>query len=108
MESNRNYIVSFGDSNKYRVSFPGSKEEFEKSDLLKGLKDKVCDYLKGKFPTGGFADTVRIDVEDSDGRGNYPELDKTNLEDLLKSLARQVEVMREGKELNNNAPFDKI
>ena len=108
MESKRNYIVSFGDSNKYSVSFDGTKEEFENSGLLKDIKNKVCAYLKEKFPTGGYADTVRIDVEDSDGHGKYPELDKTGIEDLLESVKRQVEVMREGKELNNNAPFDNI
>ena len=107
MENKRTYIVSFGDSTRYRVNFDGTKEEFEVSDKLREIKTRVNDYLKEKFPTGGYADVVKISVADDDGR-DFPDLDKVGLDDLLKSVTTQVEVMREGFELNNNAPFDKI
>ena len=101
------YLVSFGDSDKYAVEFPGKLEEFKNSDFVKGLEDKVEGFLKEKFPTGGYEETVEINVADDDGR-DYKDLDKVGFNDLLKSLECQVEVMREGKELNNNAPFDNI
>lgn len=107
MDNKRSFIVSFGDSTRYKMFFDGTKEEFEASDKLKEIKDKVSSFLKEKFPTGGYEETVEINVADDDGR-DYKDLEKVGLNDLLKSLECQVEVMREGKELNNNAPFDKI
>ena len=107
MESKRSYIVSFGDSTRYRVAYDGSKEEFEASEKLRDIKNKVFDFLKEKFPTGGYEDAVKISVADDDGR-SFPDLDNAGCDELLKSVARQVEVLREGKELNNNAPFDRI
>ena len=103
----RTYIVSFGDSTRYRVAYDGTKEEFEASDKLKDIKTKVFDYLKEKFPTGGYEDVVKISVADDDGR-DFPDLDKEGCQNLLDSVATQVKVLREGEELNNNAPFDKI
>lgn len=108
MENKKSYLVSFGDSTKYRVSFDGTKEEFENSDKLKDIKKKVADYLKEKFPTGGYAEVVELDVADDDGGSGYKDLDKAGMDDLLESVATQVEVQREGLELNNNAPFDNI
>ena len=35
------YLVSFGDSDKYEVDFPGKLDEFKNSDVVKGLKDGV-------------------------------------------------------------------
>lgn len=103
----RNFIVSFGDSTRFTVSFDGTKEEFESSEKLRDIKNRAMSYLKEKFPTGGYEDAVRLSVADADGR-EYPDLDKTGFDELLKQMARQVEVLREGKELNNNAPFDNI
>lgn len=105
MENKRSYLVSFGDSSKYRIYFEGSKDDFEHSEALSVIKAKVGDFLKEKFPTGGYEDTVRIDVADDDGR-NYQLLDEAGLDDIFKSVERQVDVMRDGKELNNNAPYD--
>ena len=34
MDNKRSFIVSFGDSTRYRVFFDGTKEEFEASDKL--------------------------------------------------------------------------
>lgn len=102
----KTYSISFGDSDRYNVSFNGSKEEFEKSDKLRVIKERIGDFLKERFPSGGYSRLVNLTIEDSDNT-EYPDLDRVGIEPLLKSIKRQVEVMREVKELNNNAPFDK-
>ena len=40
------YLVSVGDSDKYAVEFPGTLAEFEKSDKIKDLKDKIASFIK--------------------------------------------------------------
>ena len=104
----RNYLVSFGDSNKYAVKFDGNKEEFLNSPKFKDIKDKVIDFIKSKFPMGGFGDAVNFDVEEVDDASGYPELDKNALENLVKSVSEQIKVVLQGKGLNLNAPFDKL
>ena len=108
MENKKSYIVSFGDSTKYSVGFEGTKEEFLNSDKFAEIKKKVFDYLAKEFPTGGYSHLMEIDVTDDDGKSGSNDLDKVGMEALLDSVKTQVEVMRDGKELNNNAPFDNI
>lgn len=101
------YLVSFGDSDKYEVDFPGSLEEFKGSDKIKELKDKVENYLKEKFPLGNFADIVPLHIEETEG-GNYPKLDLSNIGEILKNAVTQIGVEKFTDKLNLNAPFDKL
>lgn len=102
----RKYLISFGDSTRYRVAFDGNRDEFENSDKLRGIRREVEDFLKKEFPTGGYDDIVELTVADDDGR-DYTDLDKDGLADLLQSVKTQVEVQRDTDEINLNAPFDK-
>ena len=104
---NRRYVVSFGDSTRYLVSFSGTKEDFLYSDVLKDIKSKVSDYLKNEFPAGGYEAVAELHVADDDGRP-YPELDPAHLGDLLHSVKRQVKVEETTDEINNNAPYDSL
>lgn len=101
------YLVSFGDSDKYEVDFPGKLEEFKNSDFVKGLKDKVDSLLKDKFPMGKFSDIVPLHIEEADGK-DYEKLDLGKIGDLVKNLATQIGVEKFTDKLNLNAPFDKI
>lgn len=101
------YLVSFGDSDKYEVDFPGKLDEFKNSDIVKGLKDKVESFLKDKFPMGGFADIVPLHIEEADGK-DYPKLDMSKISDLLKNTMTQIGVDKFTDKLNLNAPFDKL
>lgn len=101
------YLVSFGDSDKYEVDFPGKLDEFKNSDIVKGLKDKVESFLKDKFPMGGFADVVPLHIEEADGK-DYPKLDMSKISDLLKNTMTQIGVDKFTDKLNLNAPFDKL
>lgn len=101
------YLVSFGDSDKYEVDFPGTLDQFKNSDTVKGLKDKVMSYLSEKFPMGNFADVVPLHIEETDG-GNYPKLDMSKISDLVKNAVTQIGVEKFTNKLNLNAPFDKL
>lgn len=102
------YLVSFGDSDKYAVEFPGSLEELKNSDKIKDLKAKVEGFLKDKIPAGGFEAVVPLHIEEADPKVNYPELDKATVQDLLKNAMTQIGVEKFTDKLNLNAPFDKL
>ena len=102
------YLVSFGDSDKYAVDFPGTLDQFKNSDTVKGLKDKVMSFLKDKFPMGNFADMVPLHIEEADGKSGYQELDMSKIGDILKNAATQIGVEKFTDKLNLNAPFDKL
>ena len=101
------YLVSFGDSDKYEVDFPGKLDEFKNSDIVKGLKDKAMSFLKDKFPMGNFADIVPLHIEEADGK-DYPKLDLSDVSGLLKNAVTQIGVEKFTDKLNLNAPFDKL
>lgn len=101
------YLVSFGDSDKYAVEFPGNLEAFKNSDIVKGLKDKVDEFLKGKFPMGGFGDIVPLHIEEAADTTGYETLDMSKISGLLKDTMTQIGVEKFTDKLNLNAPFDK-
>ncbi|MCH5230397.1 MAG: hypothetical protein J1F43_01210 [Muribaculaceae bacterium] len=101
------YLISFGDSDKYEVDFPGTLDQFKNSDTIKGMKEKVEGFLKDKFPMGNFEDIVPLHIEEADG-GNYEKFDMAKISDLLKNLATQIGVEKITDKLNLNAPFDKL
>lgn len=102
------YLVSFGDSDKYAVDFPGTLEQFKNSDMIKGLVEKVEDFMKEKFPMGNFADVIPLHIEEADGKSGYQELDNATVTDILKNAMTQIGVENITNKLNLNAPFDKL
>lgn len=103
----KTYIISFGDSDKYAVKYPGSLDEFKKSEVMEHVRKAVNDYLKKEFPTGGYSDLIKCHVEECDCAG-YEVLDDRTLNSLLGSVKRQVEVLRQDNAINNNAPYDNL
>ena len=102
------YLVSFGDSDKYEVDFPGNLEAFKNSEVVKDLKDKAMSLLKDKFPmAGNIENVVPLHIEEADGK-DYPKLDMSKISDLLKNAATQLGVEKFTDKLNLNAPFDKL
>lgn len=100
------YLVSFGDSNKYEVDFPGKLDEFKNSDMVKGLMDKVDSFVKEKFPAAGnVSNILPLHIEEADGK-DYEKLDMSKIGDLLKNAATQLGVDKFTDKLNLNAPFD--
>lgn len=101
------YLVSFGDSDKYEVDFPGDLDSFKKSDIVKNLKEKAESFLKEKFPMGNFSDIVPLHIEETSG-SDYEKLDLSKIQDLLANAVKQIGVEKFTDKLNLNAGFDKI
>ena len=102
------YLVSFGDSNKYAVDFPGSLDEFKNSDIVKGLMDKVDSFVKDKFPLGNIENIIPVHVEEVKDVTGYEKFDLSKISDIIKNAVKQVGVQNLTDKLNLNAPFDKL
>ena len=103
------FIVSFGDSEKYSVPFDGTREEFLHSEEFKHIKDSVFDYVKTKFPEAKYEDVIFPEVEDITRHDqDYPVLDADNLGKLKHDVARQVEVKRQDKKMDSDAPYSNV
>lgn len=109
MKEERSYVVSFGASDKYRVPFDGSIEEFEHSDEFMHIKEAVYDYVKEKFPEADVKYAAEAQVEPLEKRDDiYPVLDADNLGKLKHNVARQIEVKMGYTALDSNAPYSNI
>ncbi len=107
------YIVSFGDSAKFRVSSDETKENFEKSKIIVDLENALNDYLKEKFPETNYTyytvpSISEVDPADEGQYASYPELDSSALESIKKALAVEVEDMESNRRLNSDAPYSNI
>lgn len=103
------YLVSFGDSDKYEVDFPGSLADFKNSDKIKGLVEKVENFVKEKFPAASnISNVIPLHIEEATDGKDYPKLDGTEIKDLLKNALTQLGVEKFTSQLNLNAPFDKL
>ncbi len=112
MESTRHlYIVSFGDSDKYRFSFTDSDLEGARKDTpLVKLENELNAYLKERFPESTFAyfttpKVTEIDPSHESQYMQYPELDDKAVEAIKKVLVTEVKEMEAARELNDNAPY---
>lgn len=109
MKTEKAYVISFGDSDKYSVPFNGSKEEFEHSSEFKHIKDAVFEYVKSKFPEAKYEYLIQPKVEEITERDQvYPVLDSDTLGKLKHNVARQVEVKAGDTSLNSDAPYSNI
>lgn len=109
MKSERAYVVSFGASDRYSVTFDGSLEEFECSDEFKRIKDAVYEYVKAKFPTVDVQYVAAPQIEPFDDHDEeIPPLDPDHMELLKHNVERQVEVKIDDTALNSDAPYSDV
>lgn len=109
MKTEKAYVISFGDSDKYSVPFDGSREDFEKSADYKHIKDAVYDYVRSKFPSADLKEVANPEIEEISSRDQvYPVLNEENLGKLKHDVARQIEVKMSDTSLNSDAPYSKI
>lgn len=109
------YIVSFGDSDKYRYEYKeeASADPLKRVDPLAGVEKELHDYLAGLFPGRTFAYLVtpRITEVSWDHRAeyaDYPVLDAKAIEQIKDVLAREVRERADLRELNDDAPFSQV
>lgn len=107
----RLYIISFGNSVKYRMMYDGTKEELEKSPKMSALKNELADYIIKKVPMGSHAcrfaqpEIHEVYREDEHKYDDYQDFNAVAVDDIKKVLLREVENMLDQKELDNNAQF---
>ncbi|MDE7159929.1 MAG: hypothetical protein K2O24_03665 [Muribaculaceae bacterium] len=102
------YIVSFGDSRKYRMMYDGDRAE--RSPLLTEVESQLNDYLKQEFPEDSYTyyttpRIVPIEWSDREEYMDYPELDAKAIEEIKKVLAHEIRDMNAINRLDRNAPY---
>lgn len=105
------YIVSYGNSAKFKVMFPGSEEELGKDPKITDLSKRLKDYLENEVKIGSEAaryatpKIVSPEPDDKEDYSEYPDLLHSSFDEIKKVLLREVETMQSVKEMSKNAPF---
>ena len=111
MESkNKLYIVSFGDSRKYRLPFVELPSD---RTPLANMEKELNEYRKKEFPDDNFAyfttpKVTEVDWDHRDKYESYPLLDGKAIEEIKKVLSEEVKDMRSTQEMNDDAPFSDV
>ncbi len=103
---NRFYIVSFGDSEKYRLIVNEGT-----SDTLQTIEKELDTYLRSKFAGDSFAyftspKVTEVAWEHRDRYENYPLLDEKAVEAIKAVLLKEASEREDLQQLNSDAPYD--
>ncbi len=98
MEDNKTYIVSLGDTRKYRAT--GAQ--------LKEYEEELKKYLSKEFAGEPVNFYDRATVEETGDASAYPELTHVEFEKVKTDLKRQIEVRNEDKEMDSDAPYSDV
>lgn len=108
----RLYLVSFGESNQYRVEFDdvANVDPYHHTNPLAETEAEIKEFLDAEFPGESLAyfDTPKIEEVDWAKRedyASYPELDAAAVEDIKRILKTGVENFENQEALDLNAPF---
>lgn len=105
----RMFIISFGDSRKYKVTVKAKDHEGALAPFVRTEKE-LNRFLSDKFPGETFAyyTTPRItevNPEHADRYESYPEFDDKAVDEVKEVLVREVMVMNDNSERNANDPW---
>ncbi|MCM1005438.1 MAG: hypothetical protein NC402_04000 [Prevotella sp.] len=105
----RMFIISFGDSRKYRVIIDNSGNKDALAPIVK-TENELNAFLAKEFPGDTFAyyTTPRItevNAEHEAKYAQYPVFDDKAVADVKKELVREIEVMNSDRRLNSNDPW---
>ncbi len=111
MEKKKLYIISFGDSRKYRL--PESMTGVDPGTIVARIENNLNGYLRKEFADDNFQYFTSPKIEDVDEKdsaryNSYPVFDKTALRDIEKVLRTEVMDMNSLKEMNSDAPFSNV
>lgn len=109
------YIISFGNSTKYRMLYAGTKEQLENSPKISALRHELAEFIKDNVAEEGshacrFATPEIIEVDDAD-RGKYDgyaDFGLVAVADIKKTLFTDVKNMLDQKTLDSNAPYGSV
>lgn len=115
MDTKRLYIVSFGDSNQYRVEFDdvANVDPFHHTNPLERIEAEIETYLEGLFPGKPLAyyitpKVIEVNWEDRDKYVSYPVLDDKAVKEIEAVLRTGVENMESQNTLDINAPYAEV
>ncbi len=92
-------VISFGDSNKYRVTLDECKD-------INNIEQEVKTYLEKKFPeivALPFYSQITVERKDAKDAGQYPEFDAEALKKIQATLTTEVKDARSVDELNDTS-----
>lgn len=111
----RLYIVSFGDSDKYRVEFEdvANIDPFHHTNPLREVEAEIESYLSHLFPGQSLAyyDTPKvteINWEDREKYSSYPVLDENAVRKIETVLKTEVENRGYQNMLDSDAPYSDV
>lgn len=112
-DGRRMFIVSFGNSRQYKVTYEPNRDGGSALAPFVSLEKELNDYLAGRFPGETFAyyttpRVTEVDVKHEANYADYPTFDRSAVEDVKRELTREIEVMNSDKELNSNAPWGEV
>lgn len=103
----RLYLVSFGDSRKYKViSADGSYSRINE------VREEVEEFLKREFPSDGALKYYRephvedVPSDEEAKYADYPELDDAAVADIEQALCTEVKNLAYQQQLDSDAPFN--
>ena len=102
----KTYVISFGDSIKYRLTADSAE--------LTNLDEEIQKYLVKKFPEVSglnFFDhmtVTEIDASNQADYADYPEFNENSIKEIKKVLSTEVEDHESLERLNSNAPWNNI
>lgn len=109
METHKLFIISFGDSRQYRLEIDcrEGKADCSPSARLTALENELNKYLHTEFAQSSFKyytspKVTEVEWKDRDKYNSYPRLDNYAIEDIKRTLSREVKNMNSVKKLNNN------
>ncbi len=109
------YIVSFADSEKYRLECFSDEEDYALAHVnpVEKIEKEIKEYLQKEFPGKPLAyyenaKVVEINPEHSEQYENYPLLDNEALKKIEANLTKEIQERAAVNELNSDAPFSNV
>lgn len=103
------YLVSFGDSRKYKVVATNGRY-----DRINEVREEIEKFLKEKFPSAGVLKFYRephvedIPEAEQEKYAGYPVLDESAVKNIEEVLTTEVANRQDQAELDSDAPFNSV
>ena len=103
------YIISFGDSKKYKILVDNNENENALAPIVE-TENELNRFLAREFPNDTFAyyttpRITEISPEQEAKYASYPAFDDKAVADVKKELVREIEVMNADHRLDSNDPW---
>lgn len=114
MEKKKVYIVSFGNSDKYRYEYtmPASADELHKPNPFADIEKRLTNHLLAHAPIAHdlayYTSAKATEVHDAARYASYPPLDENAIKTIEKVLLTEVCNQLANEKEDLNAPFAEV